>query len=171
MADGTPIENKIYSVLTADTDLIALLATDANGDKAIYLGDVSPTGVRYPAIAFRWVEFESREQLPVTEGMLQFFIEQSSSQTTPYETYRDISYRLLAIFNRNYTKSPAIVAQPLTEINEVSNEGLRVVKILKVNRSFEYKKEPDKFISLVEFMCQKSEDEDFSKDYGNGSWS
>jgi len=163
MADGTPFEDKLYEVLIADAPLVALLATDANSEAAIYLAKTSPVGVRYPSLSFEWREGMSTEQLPTSAGVLTFYITMANDAASPYETWKSIKARILTIFNRN-------PAQPLTDIDVSQNEGLRVVKILKSSATYRFSEQPDKFVCMIVMDCIKSEDEDFSTSYGNGSW-
>jgi len=159
MADGKQFEVKLMEVLLATPALTALLADDNNGGKSIYVGDVSPTGVRYPALHYTWDELASQEKLPAGNGTLMFILTQSKESASKYSVYVQVRNQLLAILNRN-------IGQPLTEINVGTNEGLRVVRILRDNSVFGFKEKVDKHYSHINFDIVKSEDEDFTIDYG-----
>jgi hypothetical protein len=159
MADGKPIEQKVREVLLADAPFVALLATDANSNPALYLGKVSPVGVRYPAVNVVWSSGKSEEKITAEYGMIRFYITQDKESTEQYARFIEFRDAILRIFNRN-------PGQPLTEISVPLNEGIRVVSILKTEAQFDFSDRMDKFQSIVQFKVVKGEDEDFTTDYG-----
>jgi len=159
MADGKTIEQKVFEVLTADATLMAMIALDDNGVKAVYPSMRSPTGVRYPSINIQWRGLKSEPKITAERGILGFQISQSKDATEPYKVYTGIRDRIKILLNRNN-------GEPLTEYTAVPNTGLRVVMILKTVSEFDFDKSMDKSVSLLEFHVTKGEDEDFNTDYG-----
>ena len=160
MADGKTIEQKVYEVLLADPTFEPLLVDDESGDRSLYLGTTNPVGIRMPAVNIEWRCFKSEEKIHAERGVLNLYLSQTKEGTEHYGTYIAFRDAILAIFNRNE-------GQPLTEIDVPSNEGLRVVMILKQKCIFEFNEEQDKYESLFQFEIVKGEDENFDyKDFG-----
>ena len=159
MADGKPIEEKVREVMLADVPFVALLVDDANSNKSLYLGHVSPVGIRYPSVHIVWDQGRSEEKITAEYGMLRFIVTQSKEGTGQYLQFIEFRDAILRILNRN-------PSQPLTEISVPLNEGIRVVSILKTEAQFDFSDRMDKFQSMIQFKIVKGEDEDFETDYG-----
>ena len=91
----------------------------------------NPVGIRMPAVNIEWRCFKSEEKIHAERGVLNLYLSQTKEGTEHYGTYIAFRDAILAIFNRNE-------GQPLTEIDVPSNEGLRVVMILKQKCIFEF---------------------------------
>lgn len=121
------LEEKVYALLIANTDIVSKVATNADGLKCIYIGQHSPVGMAYPQITFVFEEGLSEEVLPAKRGTLYFryFLEETASQ--PFRQNSDMCDLIEGIFN----KRPTV----FEDVSLGDNRGLHVNRCVKTVRN------------------------------------
>jgi len=159
--DGNPIEIQVMNLLAADSELMAILATADDGNKALYIANGSDKNVRYPALIMECIDLISEEKLPAGFAQLRFHCFFAIDDSGPYSKWVVIRELLENRFARNRD-------EPLTDIDFYSNIGTRVVAINRTKADYGFDEMEDKYHGQLFYDIVKSENEDFSKDYS--SW-
>lgn len=159
--DGNPIEIQVMNLLSADSELMAVLGTGADGNKSLYVSNSSDKNVRYPSLVLEYRDLLSEEKLPAGAAQLQFNCFFAIDDGSPYAKWVAIRELLEGKFARNKN-------EPLTDIDFYANIGTRVVAINRYLSSYEFDQMEDKYHGRLYYSIVKSEEEDFSKDYS--SW-
>lgn len=153
MADGRHFISKIKEILDNDIELQSLL--NNNKIKVAYF---SPVGNKYPQITI-WID-EGKSEPMFPAGWYKFFIyiwfdKKDTNQI--YSKSRQIIKRVNEILNRKGTQ--------LSEIDIVSNTGLRVVNCLKEGGEIVFDKDSGMYYTELIYEVVISEDEDFNANY------
>ena len=160
MADGKYYLKKIQEVLEADAVLQAL--NPPNGIKA-KIAKFTPGGNTYPQICLFSDEGSSEMVFPAGHYRLFVNVYVEKTMAEPYGMVKKIVECVNRLINRK--------ASSLSEINVISDIGLRVAKVLKGGGYINYDPEVGIYVAEIEYACVISEGESFSEaTAGNRPW-
>lgn len=169
--NGKYILAKFGEILENDSIVGPFLGT-VDGHSAIFIARTNPVGNVYPMITLD-VDFnDSNSVIPSTFATVTIMVwlngpppEQGMSQGL--SKLKPISDRINLLFNRQGRDN----ACQLNEINAEENIGLRIVRCVKTfEKQLDYDNMHKKYFSMILFDIVMSENEDYTKTYGD-KWS
>jgi hypothetical protein len=171
MSDGKYILTKVGQVLESSPVITGFVAT-VNSHPAIFLARSNPVGNDYPQITIDIEFLGSHPTMPTQEAVLSIDTwlngpPPMNGVSEGLSKLKPINDEIIRLFNLK-SGSANGVNTCLSEINIEENIGLRVVRCLKsFRKDYDWDTQVNKIFATTTFDLVLSENEDFTKNYGD----